>query len=138
MLTRQEMFDRAWNGLKGQGWLPAYNHRISTCEYLTGSGKRCAWGHVDPEGTEAIARAGYNGKGLAQLLDCLKDDAELAAKAPITASLDGVEGLFARALQSCHDDVALNNEMHPDEYVARQLEQAFRLFAEERGLTIPE
>lgn len=140
MLTRQEMFDRAWKGLKAQGWTPAYNHAHSRCEYLTGSGKRCAWGHVDPEGTEALSLIGFASLGILYITDRVEKDPEIRRVAPLTAALADDAGLrdFAADLQNAHDTVAMNNDSQPDDYVRAELQRAMHLFAEAHGLTIPE
>lgn len=56
-LSRQEMFNRAWNGLRSQGWKLANRaiegipdepgNPMPNCMYLTPDGRRCAWGWVD-------------------------------------------------------------------------------------------
>lgn len=89
--SRQEMFSRAWRGLKTQGFMRATRENGS-CVYRTGDGKRCAWGHVDPEGTEhrpigTVSDLRYNRVGLAAHLD----ESDLA---------------FATELQIAHDSSA--------------------------------
>lgn len=89
--TRQEMFDRAWRGLKSQGWRQAIEVRDdgwTVCKYLTDDGLRCAWGWVDTDinpaltGTVGLLRRG--GHGLA-------------------ARLSDEDALFADDLQCAHD-----------------------------------
>ena len=108
-MTNKEMFDKAWNGLKSQGWQKAMEG--DHCVYLTSDGKRCAWGWVDPEGTcgetgvvEQLARRGIG------LASCLSYNGQC----------------FARSLQYAHDGSNPN-----------RLEQSMRDFAENWGLTIP-
>lgn len=45
-MTRQEAFDKAWLGLKSQGWGKAsiVERKGERCVYLTEDGKRCAFG----------------------------------------------------------------------------------------------
>lgn len=108
--SRQEMFDRAWRGLKSQGWKRAVDHL--GCVYSTPDGRRCAWGWVDPDGTSGAlgsVRALYENRvGLAGLLR-------------------GEDVLFANWLQSVHDLA-----------VDETLQQAMRSFAAKHGLSIPD
>lgn len=115
--SRQEMFNRAWRGLKEQGFESCVN-KSGHCVYR-GAVKhdvqqRCAWGHVDPAGTEhgdgfgAVGDLAVNGFGLAGQLD----DSDLA---------------WARALQVCHDTV--DSSVH--------LETRLRAFAAECKLKVP-
>lgn len=114
MLTKQEMFDRAWRGLKAQGWVRAYDKETSRCEYLTSDGLRCAWGHVDPDGTAKPVAKGRSVFGLKE------DDVGLAAD----LSWNLVD--FGHRLQMAHDNA-------PDD----GLEARLREFAAAQGLTIP-
>lgn len=60
-MTLQEIFNRAWRGLEAQGWRRAMaaptqpDEQLCTYYRRTPDGEvlRCAWGHVDPEGTVA-------------------------------------------------------------------------------------
>lgn len=88
--TIQEMFDKAVRGLAAQEWRRSTTWEGGTevCVYLASNGDRCAWGHVDPEGTEGGDGNVYSlkrwGRGLAAILDS--------------------EGLgFAKQLQMAHD-----------------------------------
>ena len=128
-MTKQEMFDRAWRGLKVQGFARAVrmttveertlpNGRLEPeaeiCCYLDSNGNRCAWGHVDPEGTATNP---------AMTVTDLR-----VHRIGIAASLtdDGVE--FARELQRAHDAP----------YSAIGVERDMRQVAEKHGLTIPD
>lgn len=139
MLTKQEMFDRAWKGLKAQGWAKAYDVERGVCTYLTEDGKRCAWGHVDPDGTKeqvgTVADLNLNRVGLAAYLY------------PEDVAPNG----FACQLQRCHDRPALNEAegrrgraiyLGPTGSVIHEsntsIERAFRALAEAWGLTIPD
>ena len=117
-MTKQEMFDRAWNGLAGQGWAKAYSYTDEACVYRQvlsdGSVRRCAWGHVDPEGTSggfitSVRTLHERGIGLA-------------------GQLGFDEVLFAQELQNTHDEAN-----GPD-----GMKQAFIEFAEDHGLKVPE
>ena len=92
MLSRQEMFERAVRGLASQNWEQCvYGHGLSrSCVYFIPGDvpKRCAWGWVDPEGTQrdngSVHLLRVNGIGLAAELD-----------------MEGES--FAMALQNAHD-----------------------------------
>lgn len=87
--TYQEMFDRAYRGLAAQGFHQAAT-MIGSCVYYDPmTGRRCAWGHVDPVGTQNVGsvtlRALHQlGLGLAR-------------------ELNEREILFAQDLQAAHD-----------------------------------
>lgn len=113
-MTRQEMFNRAWKGLKAQGWQQAIEG--PTCVYLTPDGRRCAWGHVDPEGTaygrgSPVSSLARNGIGLA-------------------AHLSPGDLSFAIQLQQTHDGAAPGD--------SRSLERAMRDLARLFDLSIPD
>lgn len=108
--SRQEMFNRAWNGLKSQGWRKAVTD-TGACVYLNEKNDRCAWGWVDLEGTK-LSTLG----SVSTLHDC---GIGLAAK------LHGSDLLFAQKLQNTHD-------------CAFNLCDAMRRLAEVYGLTIPD
>lgn len=107
----QEMFNRAWRGLKAQNWRKAMDEwnwpyagiKRLDCSYLSPNGDRCAWGHVDPEGTidsNGTPRAGdvtslrHNGFGLASRL---------------TRGEPGLD--LAIALQNAHDSAQNDKDM---------------------------
>ena len=46
-MTNQEMFDKAYLGLKSQGFAQCLVESGNTCAYSIGN-KHCAWGWVDP------------------------------------------------------------------------------------------
>lgn len=112
--SRQEMFDRAWRGLKAQGWRRAVNAATGKCAYLASDGCRCAWGHVDPEGTAPVT-------GSVSVIGLRDTGIGLAAR------LSEADAHFAHSLQAAHDDTS-----------SESLEQAMRAFAAKRKLTIPE
>lgn len=115
------MFNRAWRGLKSQGWMLAVRQAGepgSRCAYLTADGRRCAWGWVDPEGTANITEGGVG--------SLHADGVGLAAQ----LSRDAVD--WACALQNAHDRV------DPCYGAFRDLKTSMEAFAEEHNLTIPE
>jgi hypothetical protein len=118
VLTKQEMFDRAVRGLRAQNWQRCVtideSGTIRCVYYDPETGFRCAWGHVDPEGTKWNRG---NVFGLRQ------DGVGLAAQ------LDHDTLPFAEQLQEAHDFI--DEELPP-------MEQRFRLIAEQHGLTWPE
>lgn len=113
MLTKQEMFNRAWTGLKAQGFTRAWTAETG-CVYAAPDGRRCAWGHVDLSLTAED-----------------EDDTSIpnlrAAGIGLAAELDGPGLTFALVLQDAHD-VA---------YVPGHMETRLRALAGHYGLTIP-
>jgi hypothetical protein len=116
MLTRQEMFSRAYLGLKSQGFTQCARPNdagLMQCVYEK-DGKRCAWGWVDLSLTEndigTVVGLRGNGRGLA-------------------AELSGDDAEFAMELQKVHDSFDRDG-----------LPMALRLrdFATKYGLTVPE
>lgn len=123
--SRQEMFNRAWNGLKSQGWEPAF--AAGSCEYITQDGKRCAWGWVDPEGT--VSPLGYGRIGS---VNSLRMEAGGLAR-----RLSESDAAFAMELQDAHDRVPLASERGASGRFT-SLEESMRDFAGRHQLTIPE
>jgi hypothetical protein len=110
MLTKQEMFDRAYRGLASQGWRAALSG--SACAYVGMEGMRCAWGWVDLSLTE-IHRG---------TVEDLRN-----AKIGLAANLDFDDLAFASDLQRCHDESKDGDGMRSD----------FNAMALRYGLTIP-
>lgn len=110
-MTIQEMFDKAVRGLAGQDWRKSVNED-KNCVYHSPNGDRCAWGHVDPEGTEGESES-------IRLLACC--DVGLAGELT-TETL-----LFAVDLQREHD-------FGP----AAEMAYRFKRLGERYGLTWPE
>ncbi len=114
--SRQEMFDRAWNGLKSQGfercmWDPDDRYHGGQCAYSSPDGtKHCAWGWVDPEGL-----AGYQGNS--GVYGC----------PGLAERLDAGDRNFASRLQRAHDGAESPAEM----------EQKLRSLAADCGLVVP-
>jgi hypothetical protein len=111
-LTKQEMFNRAFLGLRSQNWERCLDES-GVCKYTSGS-EHCAWGWVDlslgPDKYSTIFDLKENGIGLA-------------------ASLDDEHFRFAMALQSCHDTAYEGPE---------QMKQYFYELAKDHNLEIPE
>lgn len=114
-MTNQEMFDKAWHGLKSQGWRRATGGDGLTCSYLTSDGRRCAWGWVDPEGTVV--------KGIACIgtVRSLRDE-----NVGVAAELDYYQIRFAQDMQNTHDFAADDT-----------LEAKMRDLAKQYNLTVP-
>ena len=120
-LTQQEMFDRAWRGLKSQSWEKATTDRGyggPSCAYLTEDGRRCAWGWIDPEATGAL-----RGDDLTLPLAHLRSQG-----IGLAASLSDEDFTFASELQNAHDDLRARGD----------LKTRLKAFATEHWLTIPE
>lgn len=84
---RQEFFNLAVIGLSNQSWKKSVNTR-GGCVYVSDSGNRCAWGHVDKSLSEqtfgSISLLREMGVGIA-------------------TKLSHEEFEFAKQLQGCHD-----------------------------------
>lgn len=125
--SRQEMFNRAWNGLKGQGWQQAMEdlgNGSFACLYTTKDKKHCAWGWVDREadGRGTVYTLAEAGVGIAgQMLK--------AAGVPLARYVPDL--VFAKKLQEAHDQCGQRQ-------TPAELEGIFRAFAAHHGLTIPE
>lgn len=87
-MTNQEMFDKAVAGLASQGFAQCATGD-GTCVYDDGTGRRCAWGWVDPatKGHDGIVRD-LHLKGIG-----------------IAASLSEEQLTFASDLQGAHDGI---------------------------------
>lgn len=124
-LSRQQMFDLAFIGLRNQGFVPAYEH--GRCRYLTEDGRRCAWGHVDTSLSIETESVYYVGNP--EIIDIDQD------------------GEFALELQNIHDYSAATCIGH-DLLAARRcakynllptdLEGNLHKFAAFHGLTVPD
>lgn len=110
MLSKQEMFNRAYIGLKSQGFKQCVRED-GECLYSNGSGMHCAWGWINPDTTLE------EGDGLADYGNIDK----------IYAELDASGKDFARALQNLHDT---NNN-------PKVMERALYRFAGLYNLNIP-
>ena len=110
-MTNQEMFDKAWNGLKSQRFKRCIGDG-GQCVYNDGNGRHCAWGWVDESlgdencYVEDLAR---NGIGIAGTLSASQLD-------------------FVVRLQICHDNAY-------DEF---DMQNRLRNLAKEFYLIVPE
>ena len=121
MLTKQEMFDRAYIGLASQGFEQCTTS-LGTCIYTSNDGsKHCAWGWVDPA---AWALTAVSVPSFGASLDSL-----ISARIGIAADLYE-NGLYtlASALQGAHDSANSADDM----------KVKFRQLAQDFNLTIPE
>jgi hypothetical protein len=118
-LDRQAAFNRAWEGLKEQGFKQARGSYpgggVTGCRFFVPeSGHRCAWGHVDPMGSQQVGSGGIL-------------SAQLSDKANLATYLGEDDIHWAGALQSCHDESETPHEMV----------RALMAFAVQHKLTIP-
>lgn len=105
--SRQEMFNRAWNGLKSQGFTRCRqegNSMDPSCMYDDGQGHHCAWGWVDPEGTATMD--GYFLSGTVRNLA----DRGIGLAARLSYEDQG----FAVELQVAHDNSPTPEEMQTE------------------------
>lgn len=117
--SRQEMFNRAWEGLKAQRWVKSYSFTEGACVYAKRDEfgnviRRCAWGHVDPEGTSFTGLASVRA-----LADC---GVGLAPRLPFQ------DLLFAQELQNTHDESKDGDDM----------QERMRALASDYALVVPE
>jgi hypothetical protein len=120
-LTNQEMFNRAWSGLKSQGFVQCtqaedeHDSSVSNCLYTSKDGtKHCAWGWVDTSLRYEDSSGWVSG---------LRQN-----KLGLAADLTDEQMAFATSLQGCHD-------RHDN---PKDMESALRNFALREGLVIPE
>lgn len=117
-MSEQEIFDRAWRGLKGQGFEQALS-LTGACRYRSPTGGRCAVGHLVPDDVYDPNMEGWSigsGGGEKYVLPCL------AACGVWDGTRERQE--FLVGLQMCHDKAA-------------DMEEDLRRFARNRSLTIP-
>lgn len=88
MITIQEMFNRAYLGLRSQGFERCMSDDRDRCCYLNYKGMRCAWGWVDTDLTS------FDERNVTELAEhCTGIAGEL--------DKDGI--IFAQELQEAHD-----------------------------------
>lgn len=133
-MTNQEMFDRAWSGLKSQNWQPA--RAYSTCAYVltiqAGDElelRRCAWGWVDPHGTSRVNASGEIEEVMCGTIRDLRDE-----RVGIAAKLEGDQYRLAQALQEAHDGTGTVNNTAPS---GDKMRDNFVSVATQWGLEIP-
>lgn len=130
-MTKQEMFDKAWAGLKAQNWVRCVTDRTDSCTYAKRDAAgnviaRCAWGHVDPAGTEnygsglSVGTLHDRGLGLAATLE------------------PGDDLTFARRLQEAHDAQGFPYEVSSPWEQSSDMEQRLRALAAFYDLAVPE
>jgi hypothetical protein len=120
----QEVFDKAWLGMKSQNWERATSQDGLGCEYLNKDGKKCAIGHCVPD--ELIIHGDNGGFVVGAIISVFFEEPrwrELFANVDLNQLRD---------LQNCHD------KYYGHEKETFDVEAAMRNFAAERGLTIPE
>ena len=110
-MTNQEMFDKAWNGLKSQGFERCMS-RIKRCVYSDSNGKHCAWGWID--------------KSLTDEIYCVEDLFQLGVGVAATLSASQLD--FVVRLQICHDNA----------FNAEEMQENLRNLAKEFYLIVPE
>ncbi len=121
MITKQEMFALAWRGLASQGWRKAWDVCFNEYVYYdVRTGRRCAWGWVDPEGTQSHPAARGDVLSLAAL------------GVGLSAGLGAVELAFATDLQRAHDGAGRIGDVDAD------LRERLEALGHAHGLTIPE
>jgi hypothetical protein len=123
-LTRQEIFNVVWTGLKAQGFQQSLNDGGSECAYRAPDGCKCAFGHLIPdelydnkiEGSAVgIFVQRYYKNIIPKLCDWFME------------TFDPEDLDFIRELQKIHDYVA-----SPE-----QMEKELRRYARENRLDIP-
>lgn len=115
-MTHQEIFDKAWLGLKAQGFKRAWDESHQQCVYRAPDGLRCAIGHCIPDEVydpEMEKLGAING---------------LLGEFTLGGIFYGVDVYWLIRLQACHDDCD----------GAQDMEEALRFFAAAWQLTIPE
>lgn len=113
MLTRQEMFDKAWIGLKSQGFEQSLDEDGDTCVYRGEAGRKCAIGWCIPDDKYHVGlekQSPFNSGELRR-----------------AAGIADADARFASELQGVHD-----NSRSPAEMLLQ-----IRAFAAEHNLTIP-
>lgn len=113
-MNNQEIFNKVWKGLKSQGWQRSV--RGEKCLYRGPDGLKCAIGHLIPD--EHYWKE-MEGKTVYTLMDTYPN-----------LNLSTMNLGFLDSLQTIHD---LSWECTPQE-----LEEKYRRFARDQGLTIPE
>lgn len=122
MLTKQEIFNIAWTGLKAQGFRKALNSN-GDCVYRARNGTRCAVGMVLPDHLYEweMDNQEVGGTGVINLVKNFPKVRKLFG-----GSKDMLN--FLSALQGCHD----SGDDEPED-----MERQLRSFAKRRRLSIP-
>jgi len=114
-MTKQEMFDKACEGLAAQGWQKSRALNGAACLYRGPYGLKCAVGHIIPDEIYDPKWDAYIGS-IQEVCEASSD----------VAALIGSEIEFAREMQRAHDTA--------DEGSMRG---RFILLAEKHGLALP-
>lgn len=125
MFDPQEIFNRAYEGLRKQGFKQAISQDV--CQYRTEDGKRCAIGQLIPE---SKYRLEFEGVSISAFDSETSDEDKCEVDSIIRAA--GLRPsqkvrIFLRHLQQCHD--------YGIDPVG--MKQRLAAFAAERNLTIP-
>lgn len=112
--SKQNLFNMMWRGLKGQGWEQS-NESHGGCMYRGRDGNKCAIGHCI---SDSVANT-WDDSGQSSISDILWDEGVSASRIQ-----------FLHSAQRAHDK-ALSR-------TPASMELAFRQFAEDHNLSIPE
>jgi hypothetical protein len=127
----QQVFDKAWNGMKAQGWKRATGWTGIGCEYKTKDGLKCAIGHVVPE--EFVAHGSDGSCDVAGRVTGLI--LRYSEWSDLFANLNIID---LQALQECHDHYFIKPNDEEGIAGVYDVEAAFRKYAEKYSLTIPD
>lgn len=125
-MTKQEIFNKVWHALTAQGSAARSTTRRLTpsspfaCEYLTEDGRKCAVGHLLPDGHPAQSSS----MAVMELIREHPDLIELLVPSDGTA-------LFLDSLQRAHDHT-------PNANFVAGFQARMRDVARMYGLTVPE
>lgn len=126
-LTKQQLFNNAWNGLKSQGWqksiaIKPYSSAIieGACRYRGPENRRCAIGWSIPDDKYELGMEGSTPSSRY---------IQKAANIPVKLAD------WAVVLQRVHDSIDMNQQ---PETIAALMEKGMRKFAKDFDLTIPE
>ena len=111
----QELFDKMWKGLEGQGWKKSATSE-GGCTYDNGAGLRCAVGHCIPQKRTRNRLDNFSTSSIKGLASSGK----VVIESPKVLQ-------FLTDAQSAHDDV----------YNCKRRKERFTWLAEEYNLTIP-
>ena len=128
MLTYQQMFDRAFIGLRSQNFVPSYTS-TDGCLYNGPNNTHCAWGWVVKDTGVNVYEGGS------------------ASANPCGLLITSEDNTFANDLQAAHDYAAHPAVRHSwlkkpvgqkYNYKYQEMESNLRKFAAYHGLTVPE
>lgn len=126
MLTRQELFDKVWRGLKAQGFEQSTNAALcgyGGCAYRGSDGRRCSAGHAIDDEHYSPA---FEGEGISR--DENGSNCVGAVGALVASGVNPIDFVLISDLQYAHDETLSPAEM----------ESAVREVASFYGLTIPD